>query len=62
MPSPDELLERLIARLQRVRGTLTDEEFANLVADVTAMAETFEKIDRRARDRSDRTARGGHGR
>jgi hypothetical protein len=36
------------ARLERVRGTLSDAEFAQLVADMVSMAQRLEEIDARA--------------
>jgi len=39
-------------RLERVRGGMTDAEFARLVADVAEVARRFEEIDARERGRS----------
>ena len=51
MSERQERLSALIAaRLDRVRGNLTDEEFAGLVAKVTRTALRFEELE--ARDRS----------
>ena len=50
MPARHEQLSALIAaRLERVRGDLTNEEFARLVADVTRTTLRFEEIDARER-------------
>ena len=40
-----ELRTELIARLERVRGKLTDAEFANLIDDVERTAARFAEID-----------------
>jgi hypothetical protein len=40
-----QLLAAIAARLDRVRGGLTDTEFAQLVADVARTAERFAQID-----------------
>jgi hypothetical protein len=37
----------LVARLERVRGNLTDAQFAQLVDRVTRTAQRFEEIDAR---------------
>ena len=50
MPDRHEQLSTLIAaRLERVRGNLTNEEFARLVADVTQTALRFEELEARER-------------
>ena len=41
-----DLRTELVARLQRVRGEMTDAEFDALVRDVERTAERFSEIDR----------------
>ena len=43
----DELKAALAARLERVRGNMTDDEFGQLVADITRTAARFEEIEAR---------------
>jgi len=47
----DELRAALAARLERVRGSMTDDEFGQLVADITRTAQRFEEIEARERSR-----------
>ena len=50
MSARQEQLSALIAaRLERVRGTFTDAQFAQLVADVTRTTLRFEEIEARER-------------
>src|SRR5689334_8699854 len=41
-----EVRAKLVARLQRVRGQMTDAEFDNLLKDVERTARRFSEIDR----------------
>lgn len=47
----EELRAALAARLERVRGNMTDDEFGQLVADITRTAQRFEEIEARERSR-----------
>lgn len=47
----DQLKAALSARLERVRGSMTDDEFGQLVADITRTAQRFEEIEARERSR-----------
>jgi hypothetical protein len=44
----DDVKATLAARLQRVRGNMSEAEFAALVDDVARTAERFEEIEARA--------------
>jgi hypothetical protein len=44
----EQLRAAFAARLERVRGNLSDGEFAQLVADMVATAQRLEEIDARA--------------
>jgi len=43
----EQLRAALAARLERVRGTMSDEEFSNLIDDVIRTTQRFEEIDAR---------------
>jgi hypothetical protein len=47
----EQLCAAFAARLQRVRGNLTDDEFAQLVSDVLSTAQRFEEIEARGMGR-----------
>lgn len=47
----EQLRDAFTARLDRVRGTMTDSEFTNLVADMVSTAQRFEEIDEREQGR-----------
>ena len=47
----DELKAALAARLERVRGNMTDDEVGQLVTDTTRTAARFEEIEARERSR-----------
>jgi len=47
----EQLRDELAGRLERVRGDLTEDQFARLVADVVSTAQRFEEIDARERQR-----------
>ena len=49
LPSREQVLSSLVTRLEKVRRTLTDEQFAQLRRDLTAMTERFRAIDPRKR-------------
>jgi hypothetical protein len=43
----EQLRAALAARLERVRGTMSDEEFSHLIDDVIRTTQRFEEIDAR---------------
>jgi hypothetical protein len=47
----------LAARLSRVRGSMTDAEFGELLADMVTMADRFTEIDAKPGARDPETAR-----
>lgn len=47
----EQLKAALVERLQRVRGNMSDSEFAALVDDIAHMAARLEEIDARALQR-----------
>ena len=44
----EQLRAAFAARLQRVRGTMTDADFAQLVADMVSTAQRLEEIEARS--------------
>ena len=54
MRGDPELRAELVARLERVRGQMTDSEFDELVRDVERVARRFTEIEKTAWPRSDR--------
>jgi hypothetical protein len=51
------MMVALAARLSRVRGSMTDAEFGELLADMVTMADRFTEIDAKPGARDPETAR-----